>query len=207
MHRDPRPTKKTKAPRGVTLLELLVVSALLGIATAVAVPNLMPTLARVRHHGAAASAASFVDAARRRAVAEGRCYRVRKEGTALVAERRTSGDCVHLASSTTAWARVATLAAESGTSYVLAGQSLTVPAGLTAAQEDAHRVVFRPNGRLWGDGDLEVVDDGARVLIQSAHLPGESRAVVVTALGRICTQQEASTNQPMAQVGDAARCR
>ena len=61
-------------------------------------------------------------------------------------------------------------------------ESRTVPAAVTAAD---HLVVFRPNGRLWGDGDLDVTNDGARIRVSNINTE-DQRAVVVQPVGRIC---------------------
>lgn len=173
-----------RGARGVTLLELLIVVAILGIAAALSVPNLMPTVQRHRLYATTLSVSGFVDGVRRRAVAEGRCTRIREVGSTLVAERRASSDCVHLdrdtALGTSGWTRMGTLTEEGLSRFTI--ESLTQPAGVTAAD---HHIVFRPNGRLYGNGDITVTDDGARIKVANVNTE-DQRAVVIQPVGRIC---------------------
>ena len=179
--------------RGTTLLEMAIVLSILGIIASIAVPALLPLVTTSRLHAETETVASFVEQARRLAVNEGRCFRVVGVLGGLRIQRRTVGDCFHLAAEPTAWVTTKEYFPPRGVAVTLAGQSLTTPAGLA---NDDHRIVFRPNGRLWGDGDLVVTDDGARVALTSASDTTQRRSVVVTAVGRICTKNHGRAALP-----------
>lgn len=172
--------------RGTSLIEMLIVVSLLGIIAALATPAMQPTVAEFRQFSSATAVAAFLDDARRRAVAEGRCTRVRLSGGKLVTERRTGTDCVNLTRD--GWtAAEMQLGLDGPVQVTLEG--VTTPAGVTASD---HVIVFRPNGRLYGDGDLDTSDDGARVVLketQAVHF----RGVVITAQGRVCLRNYGST--------------
>ena len=61
-------------------------------------------------------------------------------------------------------------------------EALTTPSTVTPSD---HQIVFRPNGRLWGDGDVDVTDDGARIRVSNINTE-DQRAVVVLPVGRVC---------------------
>lgn len=188
-----RNEKRHRVLRGTTLIEMLIVVSVLGIIAALATPAMQPTVAEFRVYSSTTAVASFLDDARRRAVAEGRCTRVRFQGGRLVTERRNATDCVNLTRE--GWTSAeSTLGLEGPVRLTL--ESLTVPSGVTA--ED-HTIVFRPNGRLYGDGDLDTSDDGVRVVLQETQALS-SRAVVVTAQGRVCLRNYGKT---LPAVGDA----
>lgn len=173
----PHPSVK----HGYSLIETMVVVAILGVMAAIAVPDLTPLLQKVKQNAAAGEAIQFVDRARRMAVNEGRCYRVRLDGDALVIERRSHGDCVNVGGSAdTGWdAAVATLRPSApGIGFAIATLD-TAPGSV---------LIFRPSGRLRGDGDLRVSDDGARLVVSSAALPNRKLVLLVTAAGRTCVQ-------------------
>lgn len=177
----PSHARRPRPLRGTSLIEMLVVVSLLGIISALAVPNIAPTAASYRLHAQTAELAAVIDQARRRAVSEGRCYRVRLSGGSIVVEGRNSSDCVNL--NLDGWNTRSAIMGRDGTT-VFTVQSLTDASGVTAAD---HRIVFRPNGTLWGDGDLTVTDDGARILLTNTSAP-EQRAVIIQATGRVCTR-------------------
>jgi prepilin-type N-terminal cleavage/methylation domain-containing protein len=171
-----------QAQRGTTLLEVMIVVAILGVVGALAAPNLVPLVRMNRLYGQGETTAAFVDATRRRAFGDSRCYRVLLQGNHLVAERRTEGDCVtNLADGQ--WVEVQRLVPEANTITVTV-DSL----GQAAAPAADFHLVFRPNGRLVGDGDINVSpsDDGARIVLGDTLEASRGRIVTITANGRIC---------------------
>jgi hypothetical protein len=112
--------------------------------------------------------------------------------SSLRIEKRTTGDCFNIGAQLGAagWERVSDLTAPPGVTYQVAGQSLTLPPA--PANDDDHRIVFRPSGRLYGDGDVVVSDDAARVVL-APSAGGDFRAAIVTAVGRICTKNHGAT--------------
>lgn len=207
---------RRRGPKGVSLLELLIVVAILGIATAMAVPNLMPTVAGHRLHAQTLAVTGFVDTIRRRAIADGRCYRIYQSDptnpkSSLVAERRNSSDCVNLATpSTGGWTHAAVLSSESGTTFSIESRlPATLPSPFldtALSPKEKHHVIFRPNGRLWGDGDLDTSDDGARINVSSPNAR-ETRAVVVNSIGRVCARNYGvSTTAPAVGNAGALEC-
>ena len=175
----------------------MVVLSILGVVTALALPALLPLIKGNRLLSAPEAIAGFVDTARRRAIYEGRCTRVRQVATTLVLDVRDSGDCVNLDKD--GWVTASTFRLEPELSVVT--DAATIP--LNACCNNAsHHIIFRPSGRLWGDGDLRIDDDGARVIVSVAGL-AQTRSVDITANGRICVT--ASTGTP-APLGSAVTC-
>jgi prepilin-type N-terminal cleavage/methylation domain-containing protein len=184
--------------RGASLIEMLIVVSLLGIVAALATPAMRPTVAHFRVYSSTTAVAAFIDDARRRAVAEGRCVRVRQVGNALVAERRNASDCVNLTFE--GWTGVESQLRLDGP-VTMTLEALTTPGGVTAAD---HLVVFRPNGRLYGDGDRDITDDGARVRVGEIQ-SFDTRAVIVTPAGRICLKNYGAT-APVITAAGAVSC-
>jgi Tfp pilus assembly protein FimT len=180
-------------------VEVMVVVAIVGVIAALAAPNLVPMAKMNRLYGMGETVAAFLDATRRRAVGDSRCYRVIAAGAGtLSAQRRTVGDCVNL--DDTNWVEVQTLVREAS-SMSFALDSLT-QATVPAAN---FHIVFRPNGRLVGDGDIDSsnADDGARVALSDTEVPLSVRAIVITANGRIC---HFGAGVPLAALASPVNC-
>ena len=165
---------RARSAKGTTLIEAMVVVAILGVIAALAVPRLLPLVRDTEGRTDAETIASFLDGAHRRAIAEGRCFRVRVVANQLVLERRSGGDCVNLAADS--W---------SGTlEHVGAARGTTVAIDVLPA--GAAEIIFRPSGRLRGNGDLIVANDAARVKLTRTDVL-RTRSVLVTPAGRICS--------------------
>lgn len=162
----------------------MVVVSILGILTALAVPNLQPLSQSSRLHATAEQVASFVDTARRRAFNEGRCYRVRAvSATTLEMEARLRSDCVNLGAAAGEWSgALQSLRVDGGINVAVLGMT-------TSAVDGANnQLVFRPSGRLYGNGDL-IVDDGAVVRVDIPN-GDDKRSVLVTPVGQVCTRDD-----------------
>jgi prepilin-type N-terminal cleavage/methylation domain-containing protein len=165
---------KDPVPRGFTLIEMCVVVAIIGIMTALAVPDLTPVIYAARRDAAASEVITFLERARRSAMAEGRCYRVTlPTPNSIAMARRTHANCFDPVTDT-AWSEVANVVLQPGFSFAVA----TLPTG--------NPIVFRPTGRLRGDGDLDITDDGARIVITTPALADRHTVIFVTTAGRIC---------------------
>lgn len=162
--------------RGMTLIEMLVVVAVLGILAAIATPNLAPLARRGKLRATTEEVAAFLDDARMRAATQGRCFRVRVIGDALAVERRDSVDCVNLAAD--GWEGAARL-------KQIAGVTLAVESVPSVPADE--QLVFRPNSRLRGDGTRTATEYGARIIISSVGGGPERGVVVVTRHGRVCS--------------------
>lgn len=176
------------APRGFTLMEMMAVVSILAVLAAIAVPDLTPAVHNAKLRAQLDEVASFVENARRRARGEGRCYRVAQAGANLRMQRRANADCVTPIGGTLSdggWEPVvATLRPQPGFTFTL--------------QSVPNELVFRPSGRVRGDGDLDVRDDGARVVIQYAPLPQKHVEVTITTQGRLCPTINPGAPGPMA---------
>lgn len=173
--------------RGVTLIEMMIVIAIVGIIAAIAVPNLNPLLQRQHLTAAAEDVAGFLDRARKKAYVEGRCYRVRLQGDALVMQKKVGPDGANCVGSSPGNSLV-------GATWATPLQTLRPPAGVSlslSATGGASEIIFRPNGRLRGNGNWDVTDDLAQVGVSHAALDA-SIAVRVQPHGRICKHRAAS---------------
>jgi type II secretion system protein H len=164
--------------RGASLIEMMVVLGIVGILAAIAVPSFGPMIRGQRVTAAATLVAALLDEARQRAVAEGRCHRVIAPTTQrLRIERRTSADCA---------SSVADASWTAMKEIVIDGFSVAVESApvLDAGTE----LVFRPNSRLRGDGDLTVfADEIARVVLSVPSSPIRA-TITVIANGRVCAE-------------------
>ena len=173
--KNPQPTA-----RGFTLLETMVVLAVLAVLATIAVPDLSPAVHRARHRGASEELVAFLERARREARAEGRCHRVKMSGNSLIMQERATADC----SSTD----VLDEAGWNAPKYTLNPplsvffQLDSLPAPALPGDEE---VVFRPNGRVRGNNNLDITDDGARLVVGYQPLGSERWVVIVTTAGRI----------------------
>ena len=166
----------------------MLVIAVLAIFFAIAGPSLSPLNRDARELGAVAKIAAFFERARQTAVAEQRCVRILATPTGLSMQRRTSGDCIRL-DIESEWAPVGVeLRLDGGYTWSLEARSLPLgahrPAATGAPSPSDNALVVRPSGRLWGNGNVNVRDDGARAVVQ---VGAERRAAIYTSTGRICS--------------------
>lgn len=153
--------------RAFTLLEMLVILAVLGVVAAMSLPDLTPVVRRTELRGAVGDTAAMLERARREARTSGRCLQVRVETGALVLERSGTPRC---------------------TAFTVLERMRPVP-GITVALEAATgAAAFTGGGRLLGDGDLDLEDDGARVSLRSSHFPNQVSYVGITAAGLVCSR-------------------
>lgn len=175
-----------KATKGFTLLEAMVAIAIIGILVALAVPAMVPMVRMKKMRNAAEVVASVLEDARRRAVNEGRCFRVTTPTASTIdLEERATVDCTNgLAGAfdTDGWkpaARTEDFAKED-----LVGLTMAI-SDTAAVAPNADKIIFRPNSRLRGNGTLTNTIYGARVLISDVPSSGFA-AVDVDRHGRIC---------------------
>ncbi len=176
---------------GFSLLETMVVVAVLGILAALAVPNVQPEVRRAQTDGAADATAAFVARARTEAVTARRCVRVwASDDRTLVMERLNAFDCDSFEAADPPridparglWIEV--------TKLVLDQHALTVSFD-PAPREQGPRagavtaeLRFRPTGRLYSRDDDVTNDDG--VLRISERAAPSFRKVLVEAHGLVC---------------------
>lgn len=187
--------RRPRALRGVTLIEMMVVIALLGVMGAIAAPQLLPIVKKARMNSEGEAVASFLNAVRERAIAKNRCFRVIVTASLLTAEERDSGDCATSLTLTgiDGWNTASSrLVADKGTTYTYAATDCASCTGTLSSD-----IIFRPSGRLRGDNDLSTTDDRIRIRVQQATL-NEEKDVVVMGSGRICVIHIAGTPPSMA---------
>jgi type II secretion system protein H len=165
---------------GYTLIEMLVVVAIMGVAAGIAVPNMKPAINKALVNREAERVAQFLEDARGRARADRRCYTVRAVGArTLTMARKNDGNCT------------------ANFTDVTDAKSITLDGQLSLTAESngpiTGTIVFLSSGRMYGDGDLVVNDDAGRVVVEfgaagSNNIEVWDKAVNVTPRGRICVQ-------------------
>jgi prepilin-type N-terminal cleavage/methylation domain-containing protein len=191
-----------------TLIEVMVVVAIVGILAALAVPSLVGVARSQQDRAVAQEVSSFVTDARARAGAENRCFRVSMtSATTIAMQRRDTVDCINLGSN--GWnASVRSYTLPSGYVFFANASStlLTTDAtgpGLATTTHDANCVVtdtdakncelvFRPSGRLRGPGTITTTLNGSRINIRRRGTGTVLSVVDVTSMGRICVRAGAA---------------
>ena len=194
--------------RGFTLLELLVVVAILGIAAGLATPAIMPILHVERLLATADQVASFGARGRAQAVVDRRCVRLRIDAAAhaVVLERLNVYDCEDPATvpssawiepSAGIWIEFDRLALHPRVTV-----SLAVPPSETSVGTPEIR--YRATGRLFSADDVITDDDGA-ILLEAPDLTSGPNQVFVLfeAHGPICVLPR---GQPAQGTGNDLAC-
>lgn len=177
-----------RAQRGFTLIEVMIVVALVGIIVALAMPSLRPLSDVNKLTGRAEVIAGFVDDARRLSYNLGVCHKLRLNSGDLELLQRSHSDCTSVATDTAAdWDGVARRTQQGGNGFLYA-----IKATGTLTDE----IVLRPSSRLYGDGDLDVSDDGARITVRYSNT-GRFKSIDITPLGRVCVRDWGTTDPPM----------
>jgi prepilin-type N-terminal cleavage/methylation domain-containing protein len=162
--------------RGMTLLEMMMVVAIISILAAVSASALGPAVGRYRQAAAAEAVAQLVALARLEARQQTRCYQVQVLSGGTPVAPGTPGDTVHVERRTSAecdsWPPLTATAPDTRLSDV------RMPTGMEALVPSASSVPeFRPNGytRNGLDTELQVGPAGA-----------PTRRIAIRSFGPIC---------------------
>lgn len=224
-----RPCRSGKRPgeQAFTLVEVMVVVAIIAVISALAVPQLLPEVQKAHLDGASEATASFLARARNEAMLSKRCVRVWVDGGGaskrIVSEKLNTFDCDTtpatfppgfngrgLDGSTNVWAPLGDLRLDArGISVTLvtapsdtaACATTTGSVAGTPAGFTCPQVIFRPNGRTWTTNDDP--DDDAVFRVAHSGLPAnETKNILVNANGLVCVYARSEALLPGATAGD-----
>lgn len=217
--------------RAFSLIEVMVVVAIVGIVAALAVPSLLPEVQKATLEGGAENVASFLGRARAEAMKSKRCVRVWVPSSAtsqVVAERLNNFDCDNaptaapfIDGTSNVWLEFARLRLDSKKLLVALtqvppscnpapGSVLGAPAGFTAQE-----IRFRPNGRVFSNdtipmgvnGPTQLRNDDAVVTVTHAQLSaGATKKVLVNGNGLICVFPRGANPPPGPGGGSNLSC-
>jgi prepilin-type N-terminal cleavage/methylation domain-containing protein len=160
--------------RGMTLIELMVVVAILAILAAISGSALAPMVGRYRQMVAAEAAAQLVSQARVEARQQGRCYRVQVTAGGVPVAPGTPGDALHVV-------RRDSADCQTGTPTLVADTRLSdvrLPQGIEALVPGAFsEPEFRPNGYTQNQSDTE---------LQVGPAGAPSTRITIRSYGPIC---------------------
>lgn len=189
--------------RGFSLVEVMVVVAILGVMAAIAAPSLLFEVQKATLNAAADEIGSFVARAQNEAMVSRRCVRVtRPSARVLVAERLNTFDCdrapltaAKIDGTAATFIEFARLNLERGQlSIIFNGTGGSrVPdecGGTTDAPGSAagiDEIRFRPSGRVFS-GDANLADDDGVLVVRHAAMGAgrDEQAVLVNGHGLIC---------------------
>lgn len=216
--------------RGFSLIEVMVVVAIVGIIAALAVPALLPEVQKTTLEGGTENVASFIARARSEAMKSKRCVRVWVPSTAtsqMVAERLNNFDCdiapatlplpgpVGIDGSANVWLEFARLRLDSGklTIALTPAPSSCNPAPGSVAGTPAgfpgQEIRFRPNGRVFSNDTIALGlngppqlrnDDGVVTITHTQLTVGGTKKILVDGNGLICVFPR-GTNPPAGSGG------
>lgn len=199
---------------GFSLLETMIVVAVLGVLAALAVPSVLPQVQRAQLDGTADAVAAFLARGRTEAMTSRRCVRFRlaSERTAVL-ERLNAFDCDSFDAtpppaidpSRGTWIEIAKLVVDR-TNLALSFDPAPSELGPRAEGATAE-IRFRPTGRIWSRDDmvadpLAVADDDGVVKVRD-DAARAYRKVLVESQGLVCMLDR---NADPAGVGNDLRC-
>lgn len=200
-----RPARRSTAVAGFSLIETMVVVALLGILAAIGLPRLQEVHRLEQLNAAADAVAGMGTRAQLVAMAERRCVRLFIDAAnprRLVMEKLNSFDCdtspgAPFIDNTTAttWIELSSHVLEQpGIALSFAGAEAPPPTSPGPGSGAVTKEIrFRPSGRLYAN-DTNVTNDDGAITITHVTLPAAtSKKVLFEAHGRICTLPRGTT--------------
>lgn len=160
--------------RGMTLIELMVVVAILAILAAISATAVGPMVARYRQMVSAEAVAQIVSQARVEARQQGRCYRVQVTLAGAPVPPGTPGDALHVVRRNSADCETGTPTLVADTRF----SDVRLPPGIQALVPGVStEPEFRPNG---------YTQDGLDTEIQVGPAGAPTTRVTIRSYGPIC---------------------
>jgi prepilin-type N-terminal cleavage/methylation domain-containing protein len=185
-----------RPPRAFSLIEMMLVVAILAVLAALAVPAMSPQVDTARLEGSAEAVGSFLARAQAEAMASKRCVRVRLDANFVIADRLNVFDCdvspataPQIVDGAGLWVEIARLRTDPS---LIALAFDPVPSETTASAlggGEPDQLRFRPSGRLWS-ADTDVTDDDGVIRLthtgMSVFGPARTKKILVEAQGLVC---------------------